>query len=277
MIRKSVSRLLFLIIFLLIIINPANLAYGYSLDTIVMCDDVDPNKETPVGIGYTYSTDSGLVYCWVNFTDVEGSLAVKFEWFDPEDDLYRSNIIYTFPASYEVLPVFNFMKVTGSRAASKLGLWEVNVTVNDIPVAETDFMLVDYTTLFDTIIGLETSVMELTFAKEQISQQHDSLQGEYNQLSDAYDKLRAQIDEYNQSSVSLITDYEELLTEYEELSESIDQLQSDYNDLLLDYNEQDQSSLETKRELENTQRILIISIAISIFLLILYMKRRVSN
>jgi chromosome segregation ATPase len=169
------------------------------------------------------------------------------------------------------------MKVTGSRAASKLGLWEVNVSVNDVPVAETDFMLVDYTTLFDTIIGLETSVMELTFAKEQISQQHDLLQGEYNQLSDAYDKLRIRIDEYNQSSASLISNYEELLTEYEELSENIDQLQSDYDDLLLDYNEQDRSSLETRRELENTQRILIISIAISIFVLILYMKRRVSN
>lgn len=275
--RKTVSRLIFFILLFLITIEPASLAYSHSLDTILMCDDVDPNTENPVGIGYTYSTDSGLVYCWVNITDVDGSLAIKFEWFDPEDDLYRSNIVYTFPATYPLLPVYNFMKVTGSRAASKLGLWEIKVSIDDVLVAETEFMLVDYTTLFKTIISLETSVMNLTFANEKISYQYGSLQGEYNQLSDAYDKLRTRIDEYNQSSLTLISDYEELISEYEEINESINQLQSEYDDLTLDYNEQNRSSLELRTELENTQKILILSIAISIFLLIIYMNKRIRS
>ena len=39
-------------------------AQGYAVDSILICDDIDPVSSAPVGSGEIYLTQSGYAYCW---------------------------------------------------------------------------------------------------------------------------------------------------------------------------------------------------------------------
>jgi hypothetical protein len=247
--------------------------YGYSVDTILMCDDIDTNTKNPIGVGEIYLSDSGYIYCWVNFTDVKGPLAIKFEWFGPGQDLVRSNIIHTVSGTFPLFSVSNLLKVEGTSAASKLGKWTVLIFVDDVYVAETNFFLSDYSTFIDDILQLEAKLVESTIVKDQLFSQYDFLQGEHNELINSYNNLShtyiltlAREKDQNESVRTLIS-------ENEELSETLIQLQSTYDELLTDYNERNRTSLMIESELEKIRNVLIISIVIIMILLIFMSKR----
>ncbi|MHA2095908.1 MAG: hypothetical protein ACW98F_14910 [Candidatus Hodarchaeales archaeon] len=116
-----------------------------------MCDDIDSNNDNPIGVGEIYLTDSGFIYCWVNFTDVVGPVAIKFEWVQPEEDIYKSSFVYTPSGSFPLLPAYDLINVGGGRAASNPGKWNVKVYMEDVYVAETDFILVDYKSITENV------------------------------------------------------------------------------------------------------------------------------
>jgi len=239
-----------------------------------MCDDIDTNTKNPIGVGEIFLSDSGNIYCWVNFTDVEGPIAIKFEWFGPGQDFFRSNIIHTVSGTFPLFSVSNLLKVEGTSAASKLGKWTVLIFVDDVYVAETNFFLGDYSTFIDDILQLETKLVESTIVKDQLFSQYDSLQGEHNELIDSYNNLSRTYTltiarERDQNENVRVLSFEN-----KELNETLIQLQSTYDELLTDYNERDQTFLMIKSELENTGKILILSITIIIFFLIIFMSKR---
>ena len=231
--NKNSFCIILLIILSLVSVDSTNLVYGYTLESILMCDDLEINTKNPIGVGDIHLTYNGYIYCWVNFTNVEGPLAIKFEWFQPEEDLYRSSIIYTFSGSFPLFSVYDLMKVAGSEAASNPGKWSVKVYVDSVYVAGTDFYLVDYSTIAENVDRLE----ELTKVNDQIMSQYVSLQVDFNELIDSFDNLTDSytltLIDYNESvhhKNELEIKYDNLISEYEELARS-------YNDALDEYDE----------------------------------------
>jgi hypothetical protein len=249
-----------------------------------MCDDIEIGTENPKGVGEAFLTDSGYIHCWVNFTDVVGPVAIKFEWIDPDQEFYGSDIVYTVSGTFPLFSVHNVMIVGGTRAASKPGKWTVKVYMDDVYVAETDFYLVTQGTIFE--IGmLETSLENITTLKDQILSQYISLQGDYYELIHSYDNLtyyyNLTLNDYNERIYQLNdldVKYDNLTSEYEEVNKRLIQLQSNYDNLLIDYTNQvsarTRASLEIESELENTRDLLLLFISIIFFLLFLVLRRK---
>ena len=221
----------------LVSVDSTNLVYGYTLESILMCDELDINTKNPIGVGDIHLTYNGYIYCWVNFTNVEGPLAIKFEWFQPEEDLYRSSIIYTFSGSFPLFSVYDLMKVAGSDAVSNPGKWSVKVYVDSVFVAGTDFYLIDYSTIAETVDRLE----DLTNVNDQIKSQYVSLQEDYDELIDSFDNLTyaytLTLNDYNESmhqKNELKIQYDNLISEYEELVRSNSDALDEYDKLVND-------------------------------------------
>ena len=215
--NKNSFCIILLIILSLVSVDSTNLVYGYTLESILMCDDLEINTKNPIGVGDIHLTYNGYIYCWVNFTNVEGPLAIKFEWFQPEEDLYRSSIIYTFSGSFPLFSVYDLMKVAGSEAASNPGKWSVKVYVDSVYVAGTDFYLVDYSTIAENVDRLEelTDSYTLTLIDYNESVHHK------NELEIQYDNLISEYEELARSYNDALDEYDELVNDNDSLMKKI--------------------------------------------------------
>lgn len=224
---KNILHILLLVILSLASIHPTITVLGYTFDTILICDDLDMSTNEPNGVGYIYFTSSGNIFCWVNLTNVVKPLAIKFKWIQPNKERYRSSVIVTKSGSFPLLSAFDMIKVAGRAPASNLGLWSVEVYIDDVFEAKTEFYLLDYS---EEISSLVVVIHDLTRSYDQMTSQYASLQGDFDELQDSYDNLT--------DSYALMRDhYDEMTIQNNELQVQLDNLHSEYDVLTVSYND----------------------------------------
>ena len=224
---KNTLHILLLVILSLASIHPTITVLGYTFDTILICDDMDMSTNEPNGVGYVYFTSSGNIFCWVNLTNVVKPLEIKFQWIQPNKERSRSSVIVTKSGSFPLLSAFDMIKVSGKAPASNPGLWSVEVYVDDVFEAKTEFYLLDYS---EEISSLVVVIDDLTRSYDQITSQYASLQGDYDELQDSYDNL-------TDSYASMRDHYDEMTIQNNELQAQLDNLHSEYDELTVSYND----------------------------------------
>lgn len=224
---KNILHILLLVILSIALIYPTITSLGYTFDTILICDDMDMSTNEPNGIGYIYFTSSGNIFCWVNLTNVVKPLAIKFQWIQPNKERSRSSLIVTKSGSFPLLSVFDMIKVAGKAPASNPGLWSVEVYVDDVFEAKTEFYLLDYS---EEIGSLVVVLGDLTSSYDQITSQYASLQRDYDELQDSYDNL-------TDSYASVRDYYDEMTIQKNDLQAQLDNLHYEYDELTVAYND----------------------------------------
>lgn len=225
---KNNFCIILIIILSITLIAPAIFVYGYTFDTILMCDEVDDKTNEPIGVGYIYHTQSGHLYCWLNLTNVEKPLAIEFVWLKPNEEMYRSSIIHTKSGSFPLLIAHDFIMIEGRPPESNPGRWSLEIYIDDVWVTGTEFFLIDYGIIAEEIIRLVYDVENLTKAYDQIRFQYDSLQIEYDELQISYENITTSYNEltYQKNELELLHD---------DLTSVYDQLTASYNDILDEY------------------------------------------
>jgi hypothetical protein len=224
---KNILPILLLVILSLASIPPTITVLGYTFDTILICDDLDIGTNEPNGIGYIYFSSSGNIFCWVNLTNVVKPLEIKFQWIQPDKERSRSSVIVTKSGSFPLLSAFDMIKVAGRSPASNPGLWSVEVYIDDVFEAKTEFYLLDYN---EEISSLVVVIDDLTQSYDQMTSQYASLQGNFDELQDSYDNLT--------DSYALMRDhYDEMIIQNKKLQAQLDNLHSEYDELTVSYND----------------------------------------
>ena len=265
---KNGLRFVLLVILSLAYLISSVHVQAYTFDTILICDDVNPSTEDPIGIGNVVLTDSGYVYCWVNFTDVTSSHVVKFDWYKPDEDRYRSNSITTLSGTFPLLPVYDFIEVSGHPPSSYPGEWNIELYVDNVLIATTEFYMIDYDTIGGKIERLESNVQNLTTAYNQLISQYVSMQGDYDDQVEEYNELLVSFNDLSSSHASVLSEYDFIVSQKDELEEEYDSLSSDYEELITSYDDvvDDYSNLVSDyesivKQLKNSRNVMYGTIA----------------
>jgi hypothetical protein len=255
----------------------SNNVQGYVVETIIICDDVDPDTFAPIGEGEIFLTHNGNAYCWVNLTDVNEPHVVKFDWFNPVGELYVSHPIDTEdPGSdfFPSYPVSDFIGIDGNPPSSTTGEWSVKVYVDNNIIGTKYFTIVDYNTIIEKTDSLESQVEEISSSFYQLLTDIESMQDNYEQLLVDYNELSRSYDNITSTYNDQVFDYNKIFNEKKTLQEGYDDLNTDYNELSLEINqlvddydtlESDYESIESK--ISNTNIIMYGSVALAVIFL----------
>ena len=238
--------------------------FGQTVDSILMCDDIDQVSSAPVGLGEIFLTDNAYVYCWVNFTDTTGSLVVRFDWLDTVGELYVSHQTTTEDLGSGLARTYNYIEIDENPPASDPGEWTVEVYADDELLGTESFLIIDYDAIIERQDALEDQVAEVISSVSQLISLKESIQEDYEELFLDYEELLSDYNDLNEAYESLNTiysgaqeEYDSLTEDYSELILTTNQLNDEYDALVNDY-----ESVAAQRS--NSRNMMYVSVAVAI-------------
>jgi hypothetical protein len=238
--------------------------WGYEVDSILMCDDIDPVSSAPIGLGEIFLTDNAYVYCWVNLTETTGSLVVRFDWRNTAEELYASHLKTTEDLGSGLARAYDSIEIDGKPPSSDPGMWTVQVYADDTLLEETTFEIVDYDAIIERTDALVNQVAEIVSSFNQFRSEYESTREAYEELLSDYEELLSDYDELNEAYESLDSiysgaqeEYDSLTEDYNELILTTNQLNDEYDALLNDY-----ESVAAQRS--NSRNMMYVSVAFAV-------------
>jgi hypothetical protein len=237
---------------------------GYEVDSILMCDDIDPVSSAPIGLGEIFLTDNAYVYCWVNLTETAGSLVVRFDWRNTAGELYVSHQKTTEDLGSGLARAFDYIEIDGNPPASDPGEWTVEAYADDELIGTESFFIIDYDVIIERQDALEDQVAEVISSVSQLISLKESIQEDYEELFLDYEELFSDYNELNEAYENLDTiysgaqeEYNSLTEDYNELILATDQLNDEYDALENDY-----ESIAAQRS--NSRNMMYVSVAFAV-------------
>jgi hypothetical protein len=277
--RKSIHFCAFLALLFLTVNFSSSIVEGYVVESLNIGNNLDPITSVPVGTGEIFLTETGYVYCVVNLTDVQDSLVVRFDWFNPMGELYASVSVDTEdPGSgsfFESYPVYGWLGIYGNPAEDYPGRWSVRIFIDDFLVGTEDFIIVDYDSIIEKTSLLEYQLFELNSSFYQLFSQVDNLRDDYQDLLVDYNELSTDYDNITIEYSEIISVYSGIVNERDTLKEENNNLTSEYNDITSELNQltEDYNGLLSEYEsiegkLGNSRNIMYASIGLTVIIVI---------
>jgi hypothetical protein len=237
---------------------------GYEVDSILMCDDIDPVSSAPIGLGEIFLTDNAYVYCWVNLTETTGSLVVRFDWLDTVGELYVSHQTTTEDLGSGLARTYDYIEIDGNPPASDPGEWTVEVYVDDELIEEESFEIVDYDAIIEQTDALIDQFAEVLSSFNQFKSNFESMREDLEERISDYNELLSDYNVLNEAYENLDTiysgaqdEYNSLTEDYSELILTTDQLNDEYDALVNDY-----ESVAAQRS--NSRNMMYVSVAFAV-------------
>ena len=136
---------LFVLIFL-IIFSGVSMAQEAAKDSeylqkIVLCKDI--LEKNPLGETNFFLPQDEKVVTWLRFSyDSTENFFLKWEWITPQGKLYYRGEVEMEAGSYTNYRTWYWIKIKGNYASQLPGEWKVRVYINDIFLAERNFIVV---------------------------------------------------------------------------------------------------------------------------------------
>jgi len=132
----------FCVIFSFILISLCNAAPVQSFE-IIMCSDADTSAYEPVNVKENFSNGDKVVTAFVKLDGVPGGKKIRFQWIDPEGNLYREAMgnLPSLPQGvvYTSFKTWNSIILRTARASWFPGEWKVKIFLGEEEVASTVF------------------------------------------------------------------------------------------------------------------------------------------
>ena len=163
----------------------------------------------PRGIGNTVFQYTDKIGLWVKIQDPT-DVSYRVVWEDPSGSQFRNSATNITPKAGEDWGIiFDSIEIADSTAKNKLGVWTVYLYEEGEIVVESQFQIINYAALVDSISDLQVQIEDIVEEKDNLSEQNAALEASLESLQADYAAL--------QSQVGTSSDYEQLQDKYDEL------------------------------------------------------------
>jgi len=195
---------------------------AHKVERYVFCSDVDPNTHEPIGINSIFYSNNDTICFWVNISDISPGRTLMFDWYDPDDNIYRrwTKVVEASGdgQSHDWYVSWNANRIKGMW----LGMWKVIFYIDDKVEASLSFELVDPQSTYWIIKNLLTSITNLKIQIDKITSDYEilfynynSILLEYNSINNNYEKLLQEYSDVNENYTILYNDYIFITSKYE--------------------------------------------------------------
>lgn len=172
----------------------------------------------PKGIGTTYFQYTEKVGFWVKIQN-PADAQYRVIWEEPSGSQFRNTPVTLIEKEGEDWGIiFDSLNVAESTAKNKLGLWKAVLYVDGEIEVESEFQIINYNDLLDSISGIQDEIEEIIAEKDALTAQNAALEASLETLQTDYAEL--------QSQVGTSSDYEELQENYDSLVEDYEELKA---------------------------------------------------
>lgn len=212
--KLSVTTLLIIFISMLCVqvtqaqtIQDSTMCYGYSTSDL-----------QPKGIGNTIFQYTEKIGLWIQVQN-PGDSAYRILWEDPTGSQFRNSAVTLIEMTGEDWGIlFDSINIAESTAKSKLGVWTVSLFVDGEESLVSEFQIINYNDLIDSISGIQEQIEDIVDEKDALAAQNAALEASLAALQADYTALETQ--------VGTSSDYEDLQDNYDELVDDYDSLKS---------------------------------------------------
>jgi hypothetical protein len=185
-------------------IQDSAICYGYGTDL------------QPIGIGNTLFQYTEKVGFWVQIQNPVDA-QYRIVWEEPSGSQYRNTPVTVIEKEGEDWGiVFDSINIAESTAKNKLGIWKAVLYIDGEIEVESEFQLINYNDLLDSISGIQEEIEEIISEKDTLASQNAALETSLEDLQADYAELESQ--------VGTSSDYEELQENYDSLVEDYEKL-----------------------------------------------------
>lgn len=145
--RRAVSLLAILFLVSCSTTGQVGKAPQYKFSGLTLAKDVDRSGEIGVPVEPTseFTTQDDKVVAILNFQNISGKKALRWEWYDPQGKLYYATDGYYVTSEegkyHKEATVWHAIKMNGDKAEQFTGPWEVKVYMNDKLIKSAKFMV----------------------------------------------------------------------------------------------------------------------------------------
>ena len=249
-----------------VLLSSPRFVHGLAVGRYLMCRDVDPDTNGPIGATPIFLSTEPQAVLWVNLTDIYQVQTAKWGWYRPDGSFYR-DVSTEVPAPpsgmyWKWIVVYGTLNIFGYDPEEKPGTWSVKFYINNTLQLSTTFEVMTPTVAVDLIIELSDSLNALQFDYKKLDSAYNSLSGNYTSLTTAYNSLRNDYDTLESDYASLQSDLNTLKTQYNSLNTT-------YSSLVIDLNTLNAKYAATLNDLNNTRNMVYIIIIAMIVLVII--------
>ena len=172
----------------------------------------------PRGVGNTIFQYTDTIGLWVKIQN-PADISYRVVWEDPNGAQYRNVAVTVTPKTGEDWGmIFDSITIADSTAKNKLGVWTVYLYIEGEVKVQSQFQIITYQTIIDSMTELQTRIEDIVEEKERLSDQNAALEASLSTLQADYTALQSQVGTSSDYEV-LQGNYDDLVDDYEALKE----------------------------------------------------------